>query len=230
MNKNQFLSELTQYLTFLSPTERAEVISGFSTRFDAVGEAGEAALILELGTPMVIAIDLKRQMEAGKKIVEAPAKVPVDEAPPATAELNETEFFDFTEEAAPEKPAEAADAPPDETAAEEISEPAAKSCDTKTEAPKRSVLSIIGRSLLSILVGIFCLAFCVVGIYLVVIMGNLVVTGLQNISQTTNALLLFGGGLIAGAMGLLVIWFALWSAISLIVKLFKDSSKHKECD
>ncbi len=220
MNKNQFLTELNQYLTFLTPAERTEVISGYTAKFEEAGAVGEAALILELGTPMVIAIDLKRQIESGKKVVEAPPqKESQNEVSEQETDAPEAEFFDFTDEEAAEEVEEAA-----------LGEPAVTPAEAESPKTKSNVMSIIGRSLLSIIIGIVCLAIAGIGVYLVVIMGNLLVTGLQIISQTTNALLMFGGGLIAGALGLLVVWFALWSAISLIVKLFKNLGKSKECD
>ncbi|NLV85991.1 MAG: DUF1700 domain-containing protein, partial [Clostridiales bacterium] len=83
MNKNQFLIELNQYLTFLSPAERTEIISSYTAKFDSVSEEGEAALILNLGTPTKIAIDLKRQKESGVEFAP-PAKEAEEENEPAT--------------------------------------------------------------------------------------------------------------------------------------------------
>lgn len=204
MNKNQFLTELNQYLTFLTSEERAEVIAGYTAKFDAVCSDGEAALILELGTPTMIAIDLKRQKEAGKAIIQNPQPPDADIGEAIESQCGEAE-----------EPAEADTA--EESAPSVFSEPARKG--------SKSILSIIGCSLLSLIIGVFCLAIAGVGVYLVVSMGNLLLTGLQSLYQITNALLLFGGGLIAGALGLLVIWFALWSAISLIARLFKPAAR-----
>ena len=71
MNRQQFLAELNQYLTFFSPEERASIIAAYNERFDTEGPENEFALIAELGTPMMTAIDLKRRMEAGEKIALA---------------------------------------------------------------------------------------------------------------------------------------------------------------
>ncbi len=71
MNRQQFLAELSQYLTFFSPEERANVIAAYNEKFDAAGQENEYSLIAELGTPMMTAIDLKRRMESGEKIALA---------------------------------------------------------------------------------------------------------------------------------------------------------------
>ena len=44
MNRQQFLSELNQYLSVFSAAERESVISYYSAKFDAAGADGEAAL------------------------------------------------------------------------------------------------------------------------------------------------------------------------------------------
>lgn len=68
MNRQLFLAELTQYLTFLSPREKEFIISVLSAKFDEVGTKGEPELLMELGTPMSIAISLKRRKEAGEAL------------------------------------------------------------------------------------------------------------------------------------------------------------------
>ncbi len=73
MSRQQFLAELTQYLTFVSSGEREQIIAAFNEKFDQVGPAGEAALIMEMGTPMSIAIALKRKKEAGGLVLREDA-------------------------------------------------------------------------------------------------------------------------------------------------------------
>ena len=66
MNRQQFLSELNQYLSVFSAAERESVISYYSAKFDAAGADGEAALLLELGTVQILHIkmmDLKLKMK-----------------------------------------------------------------------------------------------------------------------------------------------------------------------
>ncbi len=210
MNKNQFLTELNQYLTFLSPAERGEIISGYTAEFDSVPEEEEAALILSLGTPTKIAIDLKRQKESGVEF--APAAKEPEEEDEALESVSEPEESIAEPETVTEAEPEAEDNSPDEPE----SPPEAKPETVK----KRSIPASIGAGLLAILVSVFFLAFVAVGIYFVAIMGNLLLTGLQSLSSSTNALLLFGGGLVAGAFGILLIWLAIWSAIKLIARLF----------
>ncbi|NLV87477.1 MAG: hypothetical protein GX025_09745, partial [Clostridiales bacterium] len=82
----------------------------------------------------------------------------------------------------------------------------------------------IGSGLIALVVSVFFLALVGVGIYFVVIMGNLLLTGLQSLSSSTNALLLFGCGLVAGAFGIVLIWLAIWSAIKLIARLFRKAA------
>ena len=73
MSRHQFLAELTQYLTFVSCGEREQIIAAFNEKFDQVGPEGEAALIMEMGTPMSIAIALKRKKEAGELVLREDA-------------------------------------------------------------------------------------------------------------------------------------------------------------
>lgn len=87
MSRDQFLAELTQYLTFVSPADRDKLVSAFVEKFDSVGPSGEASLIMELGTPMSIAIALKRRKEAGELIFsEAPAEEPEKDAESRSSE------------------------------------------------------------------------------------------------------------------------------------------------
>lgn len=212
MNKNQFLIELNQYLTFLSPAERTEIISGYTAKFDSVPEEEEAAFILSLGTPTKIAIDLKRQKESGVEFAPAvketeEKKEPVEAVSEAAAPAPEPE---------PEFKPEAENDSPDEA----VQEPEAEGEAVK----KRSIPASIGAFLLALLASVFFLALVGVGIYFFAIMANLLMTGLQSLSSSTNALLLFGCGLVAGALGLLLIWLAIWSAIKLIARLFRKTA------
>ncbi len=120
MNRQQFLAELNQYLTFVTPDERTAIIGVFTEKFDEVGEEGEAALIMDMGTPMSIAIALKRKKESGEFVSEqsaaseppvTPSEVltPLDPAQQEEAAI-ESEIAAVVQEAvaqeAPEAPAE----------------------------------------------------------------------------------------------------------------------------
>jgi uncharacterized membrane protein len=86
MSRQQFLAELNQYLTFVTSAEREAIVSAFEQRFDNVGAEGESALIMELGTPMAIAIALKRRKEAGELIIPGATLEPAEEEPEASEE------------------------------------------------------------------------------------------------------------------------------------------------
>ncbi|MBP8639330.1 MAG: DUF1700 domain-containing protein [Oscillospiraceae bacterium] len=249
MNRQQFLAELSQYLTFFSPEERANVIAAYNEKFDAAGQENEYSLIAELGTPMMTAIDLKRRMESGEKIAlacEPEATQPealseysveteteaslvaiaeIQEATPVEAELAEpvTAVSEEASEEAPPKPI----IEPQQL--EYTTEPREKNKPSR----KISVAGIIGASLLSLVITAVFLAVAGVGIILLVAMSYLLLTGLKNLLYITDALLLFGGGLLCAGLGLLIIWFAVSSAVSLVSGLFRKALgivSVKECD
>lgn len=60
MNKQKYLAELSGLLSFLSEEDRETVMSYYTRKFDEAGEAGQAELIQQLGTPMRLAISLNR--------------------------------------------------------------------------------------------------------------------------------------------------------------------------
>lgn len=68
MNRQLFLAELNQYLAFLPQREREYIITGLAAKFDEAGPQAEPELLMELGTPMSIAIALKRRKEAGESL------------------------------------------------------------------------------------------------------------------------------------------------------------------
>ncbi len=299
MNRQQFLAELSQYLTFFSPEEKAQIISAYNEKFNSAGSENEAMLIAELGTPMKTAIDLKRRVEAGEQISfapenninqteappenneeteavspasdepseqeapaavddeahtelseEAPAELSSEEAPAETVEEAPIEAVEElpTEEASQEAPAEEIpQEAPEEAPVEEISReaPVALSPEEIPEAPyeypiappapreerdepeklrrKVSVPKLIGASLLSIVITVFFLAIAAVGVVVLVAMSYLLLAGLKNLVYVTDCLLLFGGGLVCAGLGLLIVWFAMWSAASLISGLFRNA-------
>lgn len=253
MNRQQFLAELNQYLTFFSPEERARVVSAYNEKFDSAGLENEFALIAELGTPMMTAIDLKRRMESGEKIAlaadpevevkeeEAPSEYSVEteteETLSATAEVQETAAEELpaapqeeTTEAVSEAPSEVAPEIPIYEAPQKNQ--SAEYYEAKKTSRKISVGGIIGATLLSIVIVAVCLVVAALGVIFLVGMSYLLLTGLKNLLYITDALLLFGGGLVCAGLGLLIIWFAVSSAISLISKLFRNAlsaGSDKEC-
>ena len=246
MNRQQFLAELNQYLTFFSPEEKASIIAAYNDKFDSAGSENEYALIAELGTPMMTAIDLKRRMEAGEKISLAfEPETPKAEAMPeysveteteasleAVAEIQEETPVDDPAELSEDKPA----VPPAEAPKEAFAERPEKPVEYRTERQqprKISVGGIIGTSLLSLIIAAVFLAIAAVGVVLLVATSYLLITGLKSLLYITDALLLFGGGLFCAGLGLLIVWFALSSAIGLISKLFRKAigaASDKECN
>jgi len=263
MNRQQFLAELNQYLTFFSPEERVRVVSAYNEKFDSAGLENEFALIAELGTPMKTAIDLKRRMESGEKIALAADPEAREEAAPSeyNVETEPEETLNATSEAqeavaedlpvaSQEAASEELPVVPQETVAETVSEvPSEVAPEIPVyEAPQKekpseyyeenktsrkiSVGGIIGATLLSIVIVAVCLVVAAVGVIFLVGMSYLLLTGLKNLLYITDALLLFGGGLVCAGLGLLIIWFAVWAAISLISKLFRSAIRtgsDKEC-
>ncbi len=244
MNRQQFLAELNQYLTFFSPEERTKIISAYNEKFDSVGPEGEESLIAKLGTPMMSAIDLKRRMEAGQKATidstsedETLSEYSVEtETEESLFESNEPsdEASEDTSEDAPEQPAEdtsslAPEAPKsDSPRGEKTSH---HSEETKPSR-KTNVFALIGASLLSLVIVAVFLAVAAVGVILLVAMSYLLLTGLKNLVYITDALLLFGGGLVCAGLGFTIVWFAVSSAIGLISKLFRNAlgaDSDKEC-
>ena len=258
MNRQQFLAEFTQYLTFTTAQEREAIIAHYISMFDSTGTEGENALLAELGTPMKVAIELKRKKESGEDLLtvcpmpqgdEQQTEEPVQcqtEAAEAAEEQPDTEGEDVQEpEAAsdvllPNEPEEEKAEEPESSElseeAEEIAEddievaqldsrqaeeaelPGAQ-CSGKKPNSGGRVFAIIGSVLLSLIIAAAALAVVAVGVFGVCTMGNLVTAGLQNLELPENALLLFGGGLVIGAVALLLIWLAIRSAVSLIAKL-----------
>ena len=233
MNRQQFLAEFNQYLTFFSPEERAKIISAYNEKFDSVGPEGEAALIAELGTPMTSAIDFKRRMEAGIKLTinterEASADSSLSEYSVETEteeSLNASEdSSEATSEDTPEQPAAESFAKATEVPATVALKEEKASFHHKSEQPpkKINVFAFIGATLLSLVITAVFLAVAAVGSILLVAMSYLLLTGLKNLLYITDALLLFGGGLVCAGLGLLIIWFAVSSAISLVTKLYRN--------
>lgn len=241
MNKHQFLAELSQYLSFLSAEDRTRVLEAYATRFEALEPEQEFALIAELGSPMRVAIELKRRLEAGERVVEEPEEeaapeedisIPEEDSPTEEAPAGEA-TDDETGQEAEEPPADEletysveteteeallSDGLPGEEAAAPMEAPPAP--DVMKPSGAKLIFSLIGASLLSLVIAAFFLGLAAVGGGFLVAMSHLMIAGLKNLQYLTNALLLFGGGLASLALGLVIVWFSVWSAISLIRRLF----------
>ena len=218
MNRQQFLAELNQYLAFFSPEERAKILADYTGKFEAAGEASEAALLLEFGTPMIVAIELKRRKESGEKFADMSEEsysvsAPKDNDLLATYSV-ETETYESI----------TAEESEDETKPEmPLKVEIAEDTSAKRTSGTKFALAIVGATLVSLPIALIFIALAAVGVMLVVAMGYLLLTGLKSLYYVTDALFLFAGGLVCGGFGLLIIWFAVWSAISIISKLFRNA-------
>jgi len=237
MNRPQFLAELNQYLTFFTPDERTALMAVYTRRFDDAGEAGEGGVLVELGTPMRVAIDLKRRQEAGDSFEEIFSSVIGTEFAEAPNYSVETEASDTSgEERGEATDGEEASAVPADTAAEAQSEvdttpESAEPVSTAAPKPaprKKSVVGIIGAVVLSVILVAFFLCVAAVGALCITAAGYFIMAGLKTLLTLTDALYLFAGGLVLGGVGVLVVWFAIWAAISLIKKLFAVPAKPRE--
>ena len=224
MNRQQFLAELSQYLTFFSPEEKTKIISAYNEKFDSAGPECEAAVLAELGTPMMTAIDLKRRMESGIKISFG-EKTPCEKASDETA--SEFSVETETEATLESENTEASTAPADYSEQEDELPETSPEADPKKgkRSGAKLVFALIGASLLSLLIAAVFLAVASVGVGAFTAMGYLLIAGLKNLLYLTDALMLFGGGLVLFALGLIIVWFAVWSAVSLISKLFRGACK-----
>lgn len=227
MNRQQFLAELNQYLTFFSPQERAAVIAEFGEKFDAVGAEGESALIMELGTPMKVAIDLKRRKESGEKVTFSSINIEVSSDGFMERYSVETETYESI--MTPESIEEILEN-------DEAERPESAALVTRRKATLvKHAFALIGSTLLSILIAAFFLTIAAAGVILIVATCYLLLAGLRSLLYVNDALLLFGGGLVLGGAGLIILWFGLWSTISLIASLFRGTKKlstkayKKEC-
>lgn len=222
MNRQQFLVELYQYLTFLSPEEKSRIISAYDKKFEAGGPMFEAALLAEFGTPMMAAIEMKRRMESGEKITfgeETACEEKPDEA------LSEYSVETETEETLKSENTEASDETPEEVKPQEPHSEPERAATTVKAKPRgaKFVFAILGASLISLLIAAFFLVIAAIGAGLLVSTCYLFIAGLKSLVYLTDALLLFGGGLVCAGLGLIIIWFAVWSAMSLISRLFRNA-------
>lgn len=226
MNKKQFLLELSQYISFFTAEERAIVMEEYTAKFDEAGESGEAALILSLGTPMMIAIGLKRRKEAGEPLTDRQS-APVSEA--ASSDMtDESDSAPSPDDDADAEPVlEVAEEPEDDAFEEEEPERRKKAPEKKPRAKAGAVISCVFISIITIIA-----ALCVmcVGVYFIIVMGNLLVVALQNLSLLTDALLLLAGALVSGGIGLVITWLGLWAAIRVISGQVKRVNSSREAD
>lgn len=252
MNRQRFLAELSQLLSFMAEQDRAEFLKDISARFDAAGPEGEQVLISQLGTPTALAVRVSRGYrpsdllpeESGAASAEETEPEEVEAAPAAEPEAQEAivgaepeagaqagsepaeAVQEFVFDAAPEEEEPTQMPPtPDLSQLFGISAPAAEAQPTQ-EKPKRPrgrgalvALTISGGLLLAVLIlalAAIVLAPGAAGLCTAALFG---LAGLWASSVITDALFLFGIALIALAVGLLLLFLAVWLLVCIIKPL-----------
>ena len=111
MNRPQFLAELSQYLTFVTPEQRERIVSCYDAMLTQAGPEGESALFKQIGTPMTVAIAVKRRIEANEPILpdeetvpEAPTMVKYEQAVPLDAQASSEDNAEQQESVQSEEP------------------------------------------------------------------------------------------------------------------------------
>lgn len=127
MNKQRFIAELTQLLSFMEEHDRAEFLRQLNERFDEAGPEGEAELISRLGTPTAMAI------KASHDYTPTPPPEPAQEEEPAAQEAaEETDKAGEAEKTQAEE--DAPDAEEDSRAEPEPGKAEAADGETETDA------------------------------------------------------------------------------------------------
>ncbi len=126
MNKQRFIAELTQLLSFMEEHDRAEFLRQLNERFDEAGPEGKAELISRLGTPTAMAI------KASHEYTPTPPPEPAQEEEPAAQEAaEETDKAGEAEKTQAEE--DAPDAEEDSRAEPEPEPGKAEAADGETE-------------------------------------------------------------------------------------------------
>lgn len=265
MSRQQFLAELNQYLSFVGPEQRNDIIAYFTEKLEQAGPEHEAEALAEIGTPMSVAITLKRRLEAQEPLipehdtrpspklvkfdqeneaekVETPQSEvytePVESMESRKSEQEEEEVE--PELAAKEEPdavsgksipevAEPDPSEPEESTSEEESPPEPYVQKPEPQMEKRSgfgrVLSAIGITILSIIIIALFAGIAAYGVLICESAVEIIISGINAMGYLVHALMILSGGAIILAAGLLVTWFAIWAAISLISAMVRKYNK-----
>lgn len=95
MNKQRFLAELRRLLVFMTEADRSIVLEKYTAKFDAAGQAGEAALLEKLGTPTKVAISLSRGYVPGQIAAEAKQRDALKQAEKKLREVKSAPLPDY---------------------------------------------------------------------------------------------------------------------------------------
>lgn len=240
MNKQRYLAELRRLLVFMTEEDRELAIRHYGDIFDAAGEAGETALIEQLGSPTRAAIALSRNYEPGniRNLPKAPASAAKPRA--AFTQTQEDPWGDLPTFEVPileEEPAEAppvpaetkADAPAASPASEPepLPEPDFPEPETYYERsmPLGAGIAVLVLVMIAIGVPLAAAALALIAVCLAPGAAGLVgawlvfVGGLWCISYMADAVLIFGAALLVLAVGLVILWGGVWLA-SRLVRLY----------
>ena len=224
IDRQKYVAELGKLLSGMAPQDREAVLRGINARFDAEGD--DAAVIASLGSPTFAAVTVLRgytppeEGELGSRYEPEPEAEPEAETEPET----ETEAGAEAEpevEAEAEAEAEYADTAADEPAGEDAAPELPPFWDGPPELPKPPKAKV-GLLILYILFGlVICLPVTVAltglalgifvlggaGIGLGALLASFCFLGMNVVA---DILLLAGAALVAAALGLLLLFFAVW--------------------
>lgn len=250
MNKQRFIAELAQLLSFMTEHDRAAFLKQLSAKFEEAGPEGEAALIAQFGTPTAMAIKVSRGYKPtpAPGAVEAPAEngeaaiapeggenIPEEdgENAPRREPLPAQERRSPTEgdagETAPELPET-----PEKPALSELfggGEPAPE-IKRETEKDIRAIrarralcaLTVAGGITLGCLLLVLCAAVLAPGACCACVSAFFALAGLWAAPVLTDALFLFGIAAIALAVGIFLLFLAIWLMTAIIKPLVSGTA------
>ncbi len=254
MNRQRFIAELTQLLSFMAEHDRAAFLKQLNAKFDEVGPEGEAGLIARLGTPTALAIKASRSYtptaapaKAEPEEAEKPAQEPEENTSqePGPEQERETEREPSSgEEQNPEPGPEAETAREPERKEEAETEAKAETAkpalselfggenpapEIKPEQEKDKKASCGRGALITLTVAggimLLCVLLAVCAVVFVPGAGGLcaaavsVLAGLWASPVFTDALFLFGIAAIALALGVFLLFLAVWLIVAVVKPL-----------
>ena len=272
MNRQRFIAELTQLLSFMAEHDRAAFLKQLNAKFDEVGPEGEAGLITRLGTPTALAIKVSRSYtptaapaKAEPEETEKPVQEPEEEAPqePKPEQERETERERETEQETSSGEEQTPEPEPEPETAQEPEQKEEAEAKTETEAeakveakaegePAKPALSELfggenpapeikpeqekdkkasrGRGALITLtvtggIMLLCALLAVCAVVFAPGAGGLcaaavsVLAGLWASPVFTDALFLFGIAAIALALGVFLLFLAVWLIVAVVKPL-----------
>ncbi len=252
MNKQRFLAELAQLLSFMAEHDRAAFLKQLNAKFDEAGPDGEAALIAQLGTPTALAINMSRSYTptaAPENEDTGEPEQTAAEAGSEEAEEQKTEQDTEEEKKEPEQPAET-------ESRKETEQPAVKEPEPETEAekptlsdlfggenpaleadpePEKDVKASRGRGALVTLtiaggIMMLCVLLAVCAVIFAPGLGGLgtavfaFLAGLWASPVFTDALFLFGIAAIALALGVFLLFLAIWLIVVIVKPLISGTA------